>query len=500
VTVSSSRPDLSVTDTGITLHPDPGRVIVRFFVPGNEDVGPGDSRAAPVIDRIMNLSDDQVAVAMHDIDERFADRHSGLDDIFARHASLVAHRVDSSTALTAARRRLLGAAFTHEYAVEGAALCNPSIVLHPEQPGNGDIAFVLSVRGIGEGHRSSIGFRTGTIDPTDAITIDEPGPLPRTAPAMPGLHHGTVLHRKLGELHDDHENAAFVLDALPEPFDDAQLQTRLAALTSDAATRRHTTKTISHLQQLAQCSYRVEFSATSELSERVLWPQTTVEQHGMEDARFVEITDGSAPRYCASYTAFDGANITQNLLTTEDFVTFMMTPVAGAAARGKGLALFPRRVNGRYVALSRADRETNSIAYSNDLRCWDSAQTIQTPLRVWEILQLGNCGSPIETPEGWLVLTHGVGPMRTYSIGAMLLDLDQPHRVLATSERPILSPGREDREGYVPNVVYSCGAMAVGDRLVLPYGVGDRIIRIATLSISDLLATMQNTAAQHATN
>ena len=210
----------------------------------------------------------------------------------------------------------------------------------------------------------------------------------------------------------------------------------------------------------------------------------------MEDARFVEITDDSGPRYCATYTAFDGASIKQSLLTTDDFVTFAVSPMAGKAARGKGLALFPRQIDGRYVALTRADRETNSIAYSDDMRCWDSTRVVQRPRRAWEVLQLGNCGSPIETSDGWLVLTHGVGPMRTYSIGAILLDLDEPHRVIAELERPFLTPDPA-AGGYVPNVVYSCGALRHGDRLVVPYGVGDQTIAIATLSVGELISAMR---------
>lgn len=491
----TGRP-VSVTDGGVDLQPDAGRVVVRFFAPGREDVGPGDSRASQVVDRVFALSTQEVETALTAVDERFAGRHPDLDETFDRHAAM-AGGSRAREASGGPRRRLLGAAFTHEYAVEAAALCNPSIVAHPQQPGNadGDVAFVLSVRGIGEGHRSSIGFRTGAISASGTVTVDAPGALPRTAPASPGVHYRAVLHRELAARHDDHENAAFVLDPLPERFNDAELQARIAALAADAATRRHTTTTIAHLQLLARCSYHVEFPAGSDLSERVLWPQSPIESHGMEDARFVEITDGSAPRYCATYTAFDGEKISQNLLTTDDFVSFDVTPLAGMAARGKGLALFPRRVNGRYVALSRADRETNSVAYSDDLRCWDTARTIQQPRHAWEVLQLGNCGSPIETPDGWLVLTHGVGPMRTYSIGAILLDLEQPHVVLATLEQPILTPPADGRGGYVPNVVYTCGALAVGDRLVVPYGVGDRSIAVATLSISELLAAMHQSAA-----
>lgn len=482
------RPVL-LTDSDVALEPDAGRVIVRFFAPGREDAGPGDSRAAQVIARIRALSDADVAEALRRVEKRCSGRHDGLSETFERHAVLAGCHGGAES--SEERRRLLGATFTHEYAIEAAALCNPSIVAHPLQPGNGEVAFVLSVRGIGEGHRSSIGFRTGAISADGRVRIDPPGRQPRTAEAEPTTHHRAVLHRKLWERDDDHENAAFVLDPLPERFGEDQLRQRLAALAADAPTRRHTTTTIANLELLARCSYRVEFPTSSELSERVLWPQSPVETHGMEDARFVEITDGSAPRYCATYTAFDGSTISQNLVTTEDFVSFEMSPLAGAAAQGKGLALFPRRVGGRFVALSRADRATNSIAYSDDLRCWDSAQTIQTPRRAWEALQLGNCGSPIETAAGWLVLTHGVGPMRTYSIGAILLDLHEPHRVLASLDQPLLSPPEDRPGGYVPNVVYTCGALAIGDLLVVPYGIGDRTIAVATLSLAALVGAMQ---------
>jgi predicted GH43/DUF377 family glycosyl hydrolase len=483
-----------VHDTGVHLTPDPTRVIVRFFVPGNEDVGPGDSRALPVIDRVLALDDHDAAAAMLEVDQRFADRHPDLDATFEHHASLATQQIAAPPSISSTRRRLLGAAFTHEYAIEGAALCNPSIVVHPEQPDNGDLAFVLSVRCIGEGHRSSIGFRTGTITPAGDVGIDVAGTVLHTAEATPGEHHRGVLHRKLADVHDDHENAAYALDPLPERFDDAQLRARIAALGADAATRRHTSVTVANLERLAHGSYRTAFAAGSDLSQRVLWPHAPSESHGMEDARFVEITDGSAPRYCATYTAFDGTNINQKLITTTDFTTFAISPMAGLAARGKGLALFPRRIDGMYVALSRADRETNSIAFSDDLCCWDTSHTIQTPRHAWEVLQLGNCGSPIETAAGWIVLTHGVGPMRTYAIGAILLDLDDPRHVLATTAQPILTPG-DEHGGYVPNVVYSCGALAVGDRLVIPYGIGDQRIAIASVSIDELIGTMRRTTA-----
>lgn len=487
-----SAPEL-VNDTGIELRPDPARVITRFFVPGREDVGPGDSRAAPVIERILELDERDVETEMRDIDVRFSHRHPALHLTFGEHAAMVTSRIDSTIELSTARHLLLGASFTHEYAIEGAALCNPSAVLHPGQDAEDDsVEFILSVRGIGEGHRSSIGFRTGTVTAAGTVTIHPLGPFPRMATATPGLNDRSVFHARLAERDDDHENAAFVLDSLPEQFDDTQLDARIEDLAADVATRRHTSTTIANLRRLARSSYCVQFPPSCDISERVLWPQAPAESHGMEDARFVRFIDEAGQAiYYATYTAFDGTNVAQHLLETTDFETFMASPMGGAGAQGKGLALFPRKVHGRYVAMSRSDRETNAIAFSDDLRCWNTADTVQFPAMPWEILQLGNCGSPIETEAGWLVLTHGVGPMRTYSLGAILLDLDEPQRVVARSVRPIISPSAGQRDGYVPNVVYSCGALAHHDILVLPYGIADQTISIATLSIDRLLGTLK---------
>lgn len=481
-----------VTDTGIELVPDVARVITRFFVPGREDTGPGDSRAAPVIERILQLDEATVEASVRDVDARFSHRHHALHATFAEHAARITERLDPDVTLSASRELLLGASFTHEYSIEGAALCNPSIVLHPQQDSDTSAAFILSVRGIGEGHRSSIGFRTGAVAADGTVTLDAPHPFPCIAAATPEPHHQAVFRTRLGQLDDDRENAAYVLDALPPRFSDEELATRIDGLAADVATRRHTSTTIANLRDLARSSYRSSFADWTHVSERVLWPQAPAERHGMEDARFVRFTDDDGEVvYYATYTAYDGSSVAQHLLETTDFRSFSASPMAGDAATGKGLALFPRKVDGRYAALSRADRETNAIAFSDDPRCWPNSQTIQVPDRSWEILQLGNCGSPIETTEGWLVLTHGVGPMRTYSIGAILLDLNEPQRVLARSAEPILGPGHDRRDGYVPNVVYTCGAMAYGDTLVLPYGVGDQTISIATLSIESLLDSLR---------
>lgn len=484
-------PFVIVQPTGLTIEPDPDRCVIRFFVPGREDVGGGDSRATPVIDRILLLSDEEVDVALADVIERFSDRHRNLQAHFEAHAAAVSSRWPADLPMSPARRLFIGACFSTETAIEGAAICNPSIVLLPDDPSQGDHRFAMSVRAIGEGHHSTIGFRTGTISSDGIVTLDAPGPRPDSAVAGPGLNHRSVVRARLAELDHDRENAAFVLDALPETFEDHELETSLTALVDDRASRRGVGETIDSLRDVTRSSYRVTFTADSELSERVLWPRAPAELQGMEDARFVRFTDvDGSVRYLATYTAFDGTNIRQHLIETDDFVTFSMSPMAGSAASGKGLALFPRRIGGRFVALSRSDRETNAVAFSDDLRCWDDAVTVQHPVETWEILQLGNCGSPIETDAGWLVLTHGVGAMRTYSIGALLLDLDDPTVVLATSAAPLITPGSGGHAGYVPNVVYTCGAVALGDTVVIPHGIGDRTISIVTISLAGLIGSL----------
>ena len=484
---------VDVTDSGVSLLPDPTRVVTRLFVAGREDVGPGASRATPVIQRVLDLSEAQVEAEMRDLVRRFASRHRGIEDTYREHAAVVLARLDGAgDGISETRVLLLGAAFTHEYAIEGAALCNPSAVLFPDAPQGGSAAFVMSVRGMGEGHRSSIGFRTGAVTSEGTVRLDPAGPFPVIAQPTPALHRRDVVRAQLADLGDDDENASFVLDALPDEFDGAQLSERMEALAADAATRRHTQDTIANLRHVAESSYSVAFPEQTALSERVLWPHSPAERHGMEDARFVRFThDDGAVTYYGTYTAFDGLNIAQHLLETTDFRSFVASPMAGSAAEGKGLALFPRKVGGRYAALTRADRENNGVAFSDDMRCWPTSEQIQTPTKMWELLQLGNCGSPIETDAGWLVITHGVGPMRTYTLGAILLALDEPQHVLATSDAPILGPGIDRRDGYVPNVVYSCGGFAHGDVLVLPYGIADQRIAIATMSISQLVGSLR---------
>jgi predicted GH43/DUF377 family glycosyl hydrolase len=481
-----------LVDTGIVIRPDPTRVLGRFFVPGREDLAPGASRAGGVVDRVLALSETAVERALADVEERCSHHHRAFDDMLNAHADMVLSRVDSASRLSDARIRLLGATFTREDSTEGAALCNPSIVLHPQQPSNSSVDFIVSVRGIGEGHRSSIGFRTGNVTDDGKVTMHTPGPYPEVPTDYRGLHRRSVFLAQFAEHGDDPENISFILDELLEEFDDDELESQITLLMADDASRSNTADSVARLRELAGSGYSATFSETSQLSERVLWPHAPSESNGLEDARFVRfVGDHGSVTYFGTYTAFDGLRIAQHILDTKDFRTFRSSPMIGAAAATKGLAIFPRRVNGQFVALTRSDRESNEVAFSDDMRTWPEHQTIQVPERSWEMVQLGNCGSPIETEAGWLVLTHGVGPMRTYALGALLLDIDDPRRVIASTDDPILAPSGDRGHGYVPNVVYTCGALAHGDVLVVPYGMADQSIAIATGSVTALIAGMR---------
>ena len=475
------------------LAANPSRVITRLFVPGQEGFEHQESRAGAVLARILALDEDQVRSSLDDVVVRFDGRHRDLAGTFRRHASELTDRLDPRKELSDARKLLLGAAFTSEYAIEGAALCNPSIVTHPDQAGTvaGSLRFVMSVRGIGEGHRSSIGFRTGVIDAAGRATIDDPAPFATAGTPKPALLDAAVFRSELTRLDDAGEAADYLLDRLGQSFTRATLDQQLAQLQARLSTRGHAEQTISTFRSIAERTYAIEFADHITLSERVLWPSTGAEQAGMEDARFVRfIDDDGAITFYATYTAYSGSHISQQLLETTDFHSFTSAPIVGPAAANKGLALFPRRIRGRFAAMSRSDRESNTVAYSDHLSVWTSAIPCQSPTRAWEALQLGNCGSPIETDAGWLVLTHGVGPMRTYCIGAILLDLDDPSRILGQLPQPLLSPATDEQDGYVPNVVYSCGALVHADTLVLPYGIADAAIGIATVPLPDLLAVL----------
>jgi predicted GH43/DUF377 family glycosyl hydrolase len=449
----------------------------------------GGSRALAVIDRILDLSDQEVDHALARTLARFSAGYRDLAGTLERNFQLGAHRVGAEIAVGSARRQLIGAYFTHEYALEAAALFNPSIVAHPDQTGcqPGEVRFIMSLRAVGEGHLSSIEFRTGTIGDDSAIRFDSPGRFLDTGRTRSIPYDRNLFAKKLTELGQDDENAQLLWGLLPPRFTATELNAALAELSRQHVTRADSTALVDRVGWMATSNYAVEFSEHHSLPERVLWPASPAESHGMEDARFVRFSDGADTIYYATYTAFDGSQVAPHLLETSDFRTFTISQLCGPSAANKGMALFPRKIAGRYAALSRWDRESNAIAYSADAHDWSQARTVQSPTHPWELIQLGNCGSPIETPAGWLVFTHGVGPMREYAIGVALLDLDQPERLIAALGEPLLMADESEREGYVPNVVYSCGSMIHGGTVVLPYGCSDSSVRIAMVDLSLLL-------------
>jgi predicted GH43/DUF377 family glycosyl hydrolase len=476
------------------LRPDPARVTARLFLPG-EELHRARSRAGQVVDRVLDLAEDEVERLAAGLFRDFGGRHHDYEAILRRNASIVSAHIEQPRELTAARTVLLGAAFTAEFATEGAALCNPSAVLSPDQGGlrAGQARVAVSLRCIGEGHVSSIGFCSAVVGP-GAQWAFEPRPLPvSVAEVTPATWRREHLHSVLADQGHLDELAEAVVHALPAEFEGADLERALAAVHRDLLTRAGSATTIDLLRKVVSSAYNASFPADAGLGQRILSPAADEESNGMEDARFTRFTgEDGAVEYRATYTAYDGHRIAPRLLTSPDLRTFRAQRLAGPAARNKGMALFPRKVRGRHVALCRSDGESTSLASSADGYVWDQPALLAEPAAPWEMLQVGNCGPPIETGEGWLVLTHGVGPMRVYVMGALLLDLDDPARVLACSRTPVLSPSPEEQDGYVPNVVYSCGAFLHDGLVWIPYGIGDSRIAVAYAPLDELLADLSS--------
>ena len=482
--------DLAVRQP-LRLRADPTRVITKLFVPGHPEPRSG-RQVSDAVTHVLELDEDAVSAGLAELVDRFGGRHRDLRTTFQHHADRIVNRVPEDCVLSDDRRMLLGAAFTHEYSIEAAALCNPSFVPAPDQTGAraGSLAVVMSTRGIGEGHRSSIGFRRASVDEHGQVTLAPASPYAGTGTVSSGTLHAEAFRGLARRVRDDVEATSWVLDALGDEFTQSELDGRLAELEDQDDTRPGVARTVRRLRALAARGYRIDFDPSSALDERVLYPVTAAERNGVEDARFVSFRDGDRTVYYATYTAYDGRDIVQQLLETDDFTTFESSPLQGPAARNKGLALFPRRIDGRFAALTRHDGTSNGIAFTDDVRHWPSAGPLVGRTRLWSSIQVGNCGPPIETDAGWLVLTHGVGPMRTYSIGACLLDLEDPTRMVGELEQPLLSPCPDEQDGYVPNVVYSCGAVRHGRHLVIPYGIGDASIGFASADIDAVLGEM----------
>lgn len=493
----SMNEPLRLTRTHHRLLPDPTRVITRPFHPSDVEIASGEaSRIRAILDRVLAIPEEEVPAMLERLRREFSSRHREFGRVLDAHYRLVSHHLEHDQPPSRERRLLIGAFFTHEYSIEGAALFNPSIVPAPDQSGLPPAAlrFVMSTRAVGEGHISSIGFRSGVIGSDGAIGVDPTGPFAFTGARTPNPAYVKELFaEKLREVGVDDEVSRWVLARVPEQFSTEELHAVCAASKAERVPPVMRCKTLDAIHWLATSSYDVLFQPDSSISERVIFPESPNESHGMEDARFVRFVenDGSVSYY-ATYTAYNGHDILPQLIETPDFLRFGVRTLSGRFVQNKGMALFPRRIDGRFAMLSRHDGESLYFLTSSDVRSWNEAKKLRVPSHPWEIVQIGNCGSPIETEAGWLVLTHGVGAMRRYAIGALLLDLNDPQLVLGQLAEPLLVPAADEREGYVPNVVYTCGGIVHEGKLILPYGFSDVGIAIATTPIDELVSRLRD--------
>ena len=475
---------------GVSITPDPRRVLFRPFFPG------GESRARSIIARVMTLTNDEVFTELEFVLEEFGGRHRDLVKFFARRFREVEHLRLTDVPLTPERELLIGAYFTNEYSLEAAALFNPSMVWHPDQSGlsGGEKRFILSLRATGEGHISSLQFRSGTIAPGNRISLDAVTPFVTTPErTLDRSFEKTLFGRKLLELGVPIAFARAVMGRLETRFTFSELRDVVdEARRTEPLAPRELEEAADAVVGLAESNYEIRFGEDQPLCERIIFPATPNEVRGIEDARFVEFTDDDGTRtFYGTYTAYDGRTAFPQLLETPDFLHFKSNTLNGPAVANKGLGLFPRKVNGMYACVGRQDGENIYLMFSDNPSFWYSKAILQRPTHPWEFVQLGNCGSPIETEAGWVVLSHGVGPMRKYCIGAFLLDLDDPARVIGRLPEPLLTPAGNEREGYVPNVVYSCGGQVFDGDLVIPYAMSDYASGFATVPLDDLLGALE---------
>ncbi len=483
-----------VRRTTIRFFPNPKKVITRFFMPGNSQ------RAHSLIEKVLDLPNVECNLIFNQVLRRFSNRHRNITRIFERHFNNTRHVFDEfqidPNSLTREQKLIIGGYFTQEYSIESAAFFNPSIMEDPYQGylQAGEKRVIVSFRATGEGHISSIMFRSGIIDANNDLTFDPPGDFVGV-PQIITRHIYTkqTFISKLTEMNIKEDIRDLVMDRLGDNFNYEELDVAIKEIVKKTDLSHDQKRVVQTIQWLADSHYEVEFSLDTAISERVLFPTSSAESNGIEDARFVRfIDDDKSVTYYATYTAYDGFTILPKLLTTTDFYHFKMKPIHGEHVQNKGLALFPRKINGKYAMLSRIDGNNNYIMFSDEINLWKTAKKILEPKYYWEYVQIGNAGSPIETKHGWLVLTHGVGLMRTYVLGAVLLDLDDPTKVIARLKHPLLSPNAEERDGYVPNVVYSCGSLIHNNELILPYAMSDYSSTFARIPLDDLFREMMS--------
>ena len=521
---------VAVTRKKFTFSPDSSRVIARFLYLNDE-------RSAYIIRKVLAMPKKEVDIAMSQLLRGYSRRHRNISRIFEKHFAKLAPIFDkievNEEDLSIAQKALIGSYFTMEYSIESAAFFNPSIVEDPDQSEIrlDEKRVIFSFRATGEGHISSIVFRSGILDKNNNLTIEPVGKMLAEADVIKRhVYDKKTFHEKLVEMQDQGKLAPpaivdkidqlqdkkkvfspsvvditdenkeygsfispdFILDKLGDNFTYGELMRNLVIAKKEPDLSEDHLKIINEMMWLASSHYEINFSIDSAISERVIFPISATEQGGIEDARFVKFTDDNGEiTYYATYTAYDGMTILPKLIKTTDFYNFQILPINGEIAQNKGMALFPRKINGKYAMLCRIDGVNNYIAYSDSINMWREAKIIQEPKYPWELVQIGNAGSPIETKDGWLVITHAVGSMREYTLGASLYELDNPEKEIGRLSSPLMTPNESEREGYVPNVIYSCGSIVHNGELVLPYAMSDHSSSYATVDLRELLDVLK---------
>ena len=520
---------IKVTRKKYTFSPDPSRVIARFLNVNEE-------RTADIIRNVLALSDVEVNASLMQLLRSYSERHRSISKIFEKHFAKLAPVFDimkmNEEDLSSSQKALIGAYFTMEYSIESAALFNPSIVENPDQSElqSNEKRVIFSFRATGEGHVSSLVFHSGILDKNNNFIVEPVGKMLAEAEVIKRhIYDKESFEQKLLEMQESIDiipphleeikgnlgkdntistvitgkpekkkkkekpiSPDFILDKLEDNFTYGDLMRNLVNEKKNSILTDAHIKIINQMMWLASSHYEVAFSIDSAISERVIFPVSATEQKGIEDARFVRfIDDDGEITYYATYTAYDGIAILPKLISTKDFYTFKILPLNGEIAQNKGMALFPRKIKGKYAMLCRIDGVNNYIAYSDSINIWNEARIIQQPKYPWELVQVGNSGSPIETEDGWLVITHGVGPMREYTLSAALFELDNPEKVIGRLSKPLISPNEVEREGYVPNVVYSCGSIIHNDSLIIPYAMSDYSSTYATVNLKELLDVLK---------
>jgi predicted GH43/DUF377 family glycosyl hydrolase len=482
---------VAVVRKTIKFLPDSSRVVARYFMSGEQ-------RTKELISRILIMNDHDVSLTLEQINREFARRHRNLSAIFHRHYEnvlpIIREMNINENLLTEERKWLIGSYLTMEYSIESAAFFNPSIIEDFDQSGleKGEKRVIFSFRATGEGHVSSIVFRRGILDKDNNLRMMRIGN---------SIDKAEVLHKmmfnkkriltKLAEMHTL-DIYSFILKDLPDVFEYSVFENLLKAELECKLISKEKKEAFEEVLWLMNSFYDINFKHDSDISERVIFPISDTESRGIEDARFVRfVDDDNSEMVMGTYTAYNGHSILSKIITTEDFYTFRVMPLHGEESQSKGMALFPKKIKGQFVMLARVDGVNNFLMYSSRLNQWKNPQIIQRPEQAWEFTQIGNCGSPLWTDEGWLVITHGVGAMRRYCIGASLFDLDDPSIEIGRLPEPLLAPLEDEREGYVPNVVYSCGSIIHNNSLILPYAVSDYSSTYAVIDLVDLLGVLK---------